>query len=433
MKFAGACLFLVSLLCSSSASADQYCFTIKFKSDYENCPGNTTSMFWEPACTFLWSVPERSPRKLVVELWDKDNTNSDDFIGEYTLNPSTEEATSFCLGFTWDGVARGEAAPDVYLRTRFEVRDGSGSSFSSKACESDNSPNDSCSNEAIENWRNYAVTNCVSCTSPVTLVFNSDPAGYYNRIAMVMHSAAAFEDRFASSTHRQNNHYYWIDGDACSGACVYAQRKWISMPLSSARRWGTPTHEAGHLMHKQALDENGFPGQPCGCSGGVCNPNGHSMTGASNERCATTEGFAHYIHAVSWWNPSASASRPEKDGYSIEGGGGTTSSSCFTNSEIELEVARTFWDYDDSNNEGTQGAPASGDDSSNRPTSSILQVWRDFPNGTANHASDEDEDANPSSTWPEDACNLEDYAANANDSQFNDAMDHNATSCQQTG
>ena len=205
--------------------------------------------------------------------------------------------------------------------------------------------------------------------------------------------------------------------------------------IGRTERWDTPTHETGHSFHVQALQEDNFPGLSCGCiagDNGCFNPNGHIIDQPSNERCATTEGFAHYVHAVSWWSPNNSLSRPTKNGKSIEGGTTTTNSNCSVNSEIELEIARTFWDYDDANNEADMPSPGVGADPVNGTTTTIINGWTNFVDGFGNHQSDEDED-DPEEDWPENALNMQDYVFNVSDGQnFADSMSHNATQCVST-
>ena len=433
-------LAAVGILAFMSTSArafnGEYCFELYFKSDYANCPGDTNGMKWVPGCTSFFVAPNRTPNKFEVELWDKDTTNSDDFIGTYLLTYSNEENLGVCLQFSWDPVARGEAAPDVFIRTDFLVRGNATAPFKSQACEVDDSASgDSCSDQLSATWRTYAMTDCTNCTEPSVLLFSPDQASFVNRAAMILHSAGVYEAAFDSWSVRSKNTWFWIDGDRCEGACTFSRGRWVSMPFSSIQRWDTPTHETGHSFHVQALQEDNFPGLSCGCiagDNGCFNPNGHIIDQPSNERCATTEGFANYVHAVSWWSPNNSLSRPTKNGKSIEGGTTTTNSNCSVNSEIELEIARTFWDYDDANNEADMPSPGVGADPVNGTTTTIINGWTNFVDGFGNHQSDEDED-DPEEDWPENALNMQDYVFNVSDGQnFADSMSHNATQCVST-
>lgn len=417
---AAAGIFVVALaLGAAPAKADLFCFELYFKSDYQNCPSNQNGMLWPVTC----NASNRTPRNLVVELFDMDNSGGDDFIGEYTLAFTDDESQQVCLEFSWDPVARGETSPDPFIRTDFKVKNPSSSATRfSQACDIDDSPGSSCSDLVSESWRSFAVTNCSgSCTSGTTLVFNTDPTGTFNQTAMVMHGAGRYEQIFGLSSLRESDIFYHMGGvrSGCATVCQF-QQNWVNYPFgSSTRRWDVPTHEAGHSHQKQLFQQQNLTGTAC--------PSPHIQTDTTTGACATREGYATYIHAVSWWSAGNSASRPTMVGVSIEGdsifgGSDPTKSTCLANSDVEIEVARTFWDLDDINNEGQADSPGVGDDSENQSQTSIQQGWRNVPNGTGNHQNDE---------AGNNANNLKDYlSVNFTTTDIAGSMLHNATDCQ---
>ena len=94
---------------------------------------------------------------------------------------------------------------------------------------------------------------------------------------------------------------------------------------------------------------------------------------AEHESCATTEGWADYVAAVSWYEPDNFSTVPIAWGFDVEEPI-PVDSVCADNGGIELQVAKAFWDLDDWNNE-VGGVPV-GLTLSMTHTLRYTRVWR---------------------------------------------------------
>jgi hypothetical protein len=128
----------------------------------------------------------------------------------------------------------------------------------------------------------------------------------------------------------------------------------------------------------------------------------HSFTSIEAESCVTTEGFANYAGAVAWWSPSNASSNPQCWGTSFETAAPNLGT-CSDNTQIELQAAKAFWDLDDANNEAGSGAATGDDDLRDESSTTIMNGWDRFPNGTANREDFENDN---------DGVNVRDYFGN---------------------
>jgi hypothetical protein len=111
----------------------------------------------------------------------------------------------------------------------------------------------------------------------------------------------------------------------------------------------------------------------------------HGLTTVETQSCATTEGWAGYAGAVAWWDPNHADSEPIWWGKTFEDATpyGATAAE---NAGIEMQVARAFWDLDDTDNSDLGTGLGLGDDDLLAYSSvDIAEGWLEFPNGTGNH------------------------------------------------
>jgi hypothetical protein len=130
-----------------------------------------------------------------------------------------------------------------------------------------------------------------------------------------------------------------------------------------------------------------------------------SSVGVYPDSGATTEGWAMYVAAVSWYDPAQTMvggnfvepiNHTATGIYNLETQSVPGGFTCAQSSGMPLQVARAFWDLDDIHNEGG--------DASNHSTAWLVNRWDEFPNGDDNREDFEDH---------ENGVNMYDYAANA--------------------
>ncbi len=97
-----------------------YCLRLRFYDQYKEAPSSSDLPWWRPRGdnnlhNFLG---------LEVQLWDRDGGSSsdDDYIKSVWLYNSAD-GNYFCTSFSWDQYANGESYPDVYIKTRYRVKD----------------------------------------------------------------------------------------------------------------------------------------------------------------------------------------------------------------------------------------------------------------------------------------------------------------------
>jgi hypothetical protein len=131
-------------------------------------------------------------------------------------------------------------------------------------------------------------------------------------------------------------------------------------------------HELGHAIQKQEFDTDDLRNE-CGGS--------HTLVSVEADSCATAEGFADYVAAVSWYEPNDTATVPFAFGYNLETNT-LTNSVCVLNRGIELQAVKAFWDMDDFHNEGGVGGSYGSNDHDSWSSTDIAMGWRQFPHGT---------------------------------------------------
>lgn len=170
------------------------------------------------------------------------------------------------------------------------------------------------------------------------------------------------------------------DDPDCPNGCAL-DRYNFGIELAAARDGDLPPHELGHLLQMQEFGKQ----IPQSVLRSDCSLGGSWWDVGSDEydSCATTEGFASYVAAVSLWDPGVAAATPIYSGISVELAN-VQSSNCSANRGKAGQVMKAFWDLDDVNDD-VSVLPGSGNDYSNRSTTSIVEAWDTFTNGTGDH------------------------------------------------
>jgi hypothetical protein len=359
-----------------------YCIRVTYYDDFQSCPADTTGMFWwRPYCSDSKSVNFHG---LVLELYDQDDTSSDDYIGSFATNYSDADSYS-CVSFTWDPSLRGEDFPELYVRTEFQVADSEFSSpYQGHLCAKDDSGGGICTEQFGYTWRSTYEPNAQG-TVFADKYFGT-ATNVWNQRAMQMASLQKFLRTFQGVGMAADLNVLW-DGDHCDDedgnpwSCTI-NATWIQLGSQHYQRWDAAAHEAGHAYQMQLLLQPfALPGEAC--------PSVHSLTVASNADCATREGWAEFVSVITWFGMSSEKDKatPYLNWVAMEGSD-SVSTSCTTNANTEAQVARAFWDLFDSN--------ADGDDTASIAYSrwDLTSVWKAFPPGADNAESGEEVNSN---------------------------------------
>lgn len=210
-----------------------------------------------------------------------------------------------------------------------------------------------------------------NCTFPLYVISNYDPpysGGTYYPVlptAYVMDiyvSAAGVVDRFLADYYENANpkHYFelWSTGQESQGGFTATDWNDVSnypiMALTSvsARSKFETAHEFGHGIMLDLVNDE-FTRD---CSFGSGDADNHTMTGREYQSCASTEGFAHFVSAVTWNDigaDNASGVYVDVDDvttmteYSAEYGSEKILDYCTncTSYGVEWDWLRFLWDY----------------------------------------------------------------------------------------
>jgi len=406
-------LVLVTLVAgwSSAASATNrtVCFDLLIQdSERTNCPGPGTPGI-RRACRAGEFVPGfQYPVGFEYRLYDKDGAAPDDLIGTWVLGASG----SRCVTFDWEGGGYGggevETHPDVYLvatNRAFAV----GSDFTTKVsivtANGVKYPNVSFRDYPFGSGDAAVAVDCAPGTQcwmnpSGGLVMNVFKGTAYSNAVLALDSAQlalqiyhdVMDDGEIKVEYPTDNPGV-IGGNARSRFLIE-----FNGTAPDILKGADVAHEVGHLVQMMMFEQDALI-DDCSAFGP-----GHALTGPEFESCATTEGWADYVAAVSWWDPSNTQSVPFLWGFDFEEEDPIVASSCFLNKGIEGMVARAFWDLDDSrsypsetpgkldlNGDGvretlvdTNGDGNPEDDVSNLSTTSIATRWDSFADGTSN-------------------------------------------------
>lgn len=411
---------LLSALLAGSAHAEPRtaCWRLTFRDTRVDCPGPGTAgakATCAPDSGFSDAVGHR------VELWDKDRDGEDEHIGTWVITgPGVQ-----CATFEWEDAryARGEANPDVYLVYRNEARNtsGTGAIVSARTAARER--------YAATTWRNGQGDEpdrfvAVECTPgrecdvfPGGYLFPTrDQATDVAQVIMAVDSAQKALQTFSTLMSSSTVTIEFPTTDpACTTACSYDQTR-IGVPAGLAVDGDRLAHEMGHALQKQLFQQDRLRDD---CSWGTP---GWTMGTDDVEwqSCATTEGWAAYVGAVSWYEPNNFETVPFYGGQNLETAA-PAQTTCRNNRWLPLQVAKAFWDIDDWNDERGASPAAESDDVTSYTTLSIARGWGNFASGTDDRQSLEE---------GRNAVNLWDYDFNIDvaDETF---FDHNCMQDQQ--
>lgn len=336
------------------------------------------------------------------DIYDYDSDGSDDYIGRFQVRFSGLQ----CYTFPWEGepYQGGETHPDLFVKFINVVQSTTGGNTVQAVDEDWNVFGNT-------SWRNVTrYDNCAgTCTNLDDHIVSSDSTSYSGaRMAAldsVQHTLEVYEQVMSEDILMSMvpcEHPCANDGQALDRGRVV-----VSQP--HGRKAMTAPHEIGHCLQMQLFDRDGLMIN-CEKSG-----SGHSPLSDEWESCATAEGWADYVAAVSWWDPDNSGSTPDYDANSLETAA-PSQAVCSDNSSRQLQVSRAFWDLDDANNEGGESpANTNHDDIYNSSSQFIANGWQEFATGNQNR---QDFEGYPFDD--EDAVNIWDYYYN-NEGRFADS------------
>ncbi|MEQ9503186.1 MAG: hypothetical protein RIT81_40340 [Deltaproteobacteria bacterium] len=377
----------------------------------------------------------------LFELWDKDSTGSDEFIGRFIKTTDGEG----CATFEWENsvpdIDLGEANPDVYVKYINEVRHTGLNGDKVRALD------ETASSYPVISWRNgdgtdpdaFVAVNC-QAGAPCDLL----PAG--SALAITASNTTDRSDRVLALDTAQRALETFnaeFDGTAsgviemvfpcvngttpnttCPGGGSAQDRgRFIINTGAVATNGRSSAHELGHLLMFTEFHRDGLAFDYS------LNGSGWSRTGTEFESAAVMEAWADFSSAVSWWDDNNSGSLPRVAGLGVETAA-PINATCSANSGIELQSVKGFWDLVDSNNEAAAGA-ASWADSFNTSPRALSDAWDRFASGTGNR------DDNEPSGGDSNGRNLRDFYHNNSSvfgtGFFTSLMNHNCTGTQDNG
>ena len=405
---------------AAQAATRTICYDLLFKDERTDCPTSADAGV-RRACQEndynFTSAPDGTythPVGSHIEIWDRDWNSDDEYIGTWYIGGTGTR----CVTFEWEGASysKGEANPDIYIKWKSKTQATVTGAKTVQAID------DTGANQPNISWRSYQFDNCTrgsTCTFPYYLLISTDATtergGYAQVLDSTQHALEVYNSYLdhnievvypGPSSFASSQTKFTIGGTSADNRALMAQ---------------SSTHEMGHVLQMQLFNQN-YLRNNCNLGGST-----HSLTSEEYESCATTEGWAGYVAAVSLWNPNNTGSRPSRWGLDFENAT-PFSSTCSDNGSYELQVIRAFWDLDDANNEAAS-SPAAIDDLYNSSSTFIASGWGQFANGTGNR--DDYESGN-------DGVNVWDYYYN-NSSRFGNATNarhtllyHNCLSSQAT-
>jgi hypothetical protein len=426
----GLFLSLVALSAPHGAEAANRtaCYFVQIYDQRGICPGEGDDGVRRAGHYALSPDPARSDAVgFRLELWDKDSSGGDDFIMTVVVGGEGRR----CATFNWEGsdaqIGDSEAHPDVYVKVRQEVRatDGTGvivgarteddgaafpvSSF--RSC--GGAGGDLC--VAVDCLPGH---NCeagdgialITSVSPFTEAGNA-----IRSIDSAQRTLEVFGDQINDSL---DTDFFFFDRsaiDLCEGpsGCT-GDRATVLEAFQGADDCGVASHEMGHVLQMREF-------VPQDKLRSDCSEGGWDPTEETTDSCATSEGWAMYVSAVSWFDPEETSDTTSL-GDDLEKAA-IDAPSCSVASGMPIQVAKAFWDMDDAANESGVGTTAGDDDSSDLATRFLLNQWDDFPDGLVNRADFE---------TGEDGVNIWDYRFNAPIGDEETFIDHNCLRAQAT-
>lgn len=376
-------VLLSALLAGSAHAATRtVCWQLGLRDTRINCPAPGTpgaKATCAPASGYTDAVGHR------VQLWDKDRDGTDELIGTWVgTSPGVQ-----CGTFEWENArySRGEANPDVYIRYTNEARSitGTGSIVAARTGTGGLYPATTWRNGSGGNADRYVAVECLpdrECDvfPEGFLVPTTDQATNLAQAIMAVDSAQKTIQTFSTVMDDSTVTIEFPTTDRnCMTACAYSRTR-IGVPAGLAVEGDRMAHEMGHVLQMQRFQRDSLR-DDCSWNGGGW---AFNTTGVEWQSCATTEGWASYVGAVSWYEPGDTRTVPFVFGQNIETAA-PADAVCGDNIWLALQAAKAFWDIDDQNDEAGAGAAAGQNDVTHYTTLSIARGWGNFPAGTANH------------------------------------------------
>lgn len=384
----------IAMIGEAAAANRTVCYRLQLRDDRENCPTSGVTGARRPCNPGGYTDMVGHQ----IELWDKDWSSDDEFIGRWYIAGGGTR----CITFAWEGqpYQKGEANPDVYIRyvnrvnrtgysnyVQVEGRDATGGAIGATS------------------WRNgnasdpdrYVAMNCAAgATCQIlpssSLVPTNDIASDRAQRTMSLDSAQHALQVFGEDMNTNIILKYPTGGSKTTARDTFEISSTRGDDAQSA------AHEMGHVAQMQQFGQDNLR-DACGDS--------HSFTSIEAESCVTTEGFANYAGAVAWYDPDTLNTDPQRWGTSFETAA-PNKATCADNTEIELQAAKAFWDLDDATNEAGVAPAAGSNDLRNDSSTFIMDGWDVFADGTSNRQDYENDN---------DGVNVRDYRAN-NSSRF---------------
>jgi hypothetical protein len=377
-----AAISVMTMAAEAIAAPREVCFSLKFADGRYNCPNPGTSVL--RGCQAGSDVDAIGHQ---VELWDKDDDSPDDLIGTWYIGgPGTQ-----CITFEWENapVSAGEPNPDIFLRYINRInRTGYSNYIYTEAVRTDGSAHPGTT------WRNgeagdpdrYVARECTAGRTCYIfpagyLLPTSDVASERARRIMALDSAQHTLQVFGEIMNRNARLHYPGRAD-CTTSCA-PDRESFHIHVTQGADGILTGHEIGHLIQMQVFGQDNLT-DDLSKNGS----NGWSLTSDEYDSGATTEGWASYVGAASWFEPNNASTNPI--GWSVNfDAAAPTASTCSGNRGIPLPVARAFWDLDDWNNEAGAGVAGSWNDRLAYGTLDIVRGWQHFADGSNNRQNDE--------------------------------------------
>jgi hypothetical protein len=421
---------------SALAANRTVCFDIEIRDARTRCPSPVspeTGALRECNTRQSGSDSFGDIKGFIYELWDKDSGtgSNDDLINTYWLSGTGAR----CATFEWEAIAGGEANPDVYIVLKNAVRGSSGGE-ELQARHGDGST------YTETTWRDgesglpdkYTAVDCTTggnCNidSLSVLLPTDTVTSQKSLMLMVLDSGQRALEAFDGSMNGGGTITAEVDQDAdfavsCPTACA-VDRTTIRVPTDTstgALHGDRVTHELGHVFQMREFGQDFLTND---CTRGTSPPvNNWSVASTEFNSCATTEGWASYVAAASWYDSENAGTIPLYANTNLESatmlGGAST---CATADDFPGQAAKAFWDMDDVNNESGVSPAAGQDDGNDLTRDFLLNQWDDFPNGTANRDDGESD---------VDGVNLWDYRFNAPIGDEETFIQHNCEQNQDT-
>lgn len=390
MKASTICTTTILFLATgmSTAHAVDVCGTIKFWDD-RSITSNRDGSFLPT----LGSNKNAYAYAVTIQVMDMDGSciddaagcseTDDDELGEVT---TSEEDGSYCV----TGLELNE---DIYLRTEYTGADFIISPDSDTAISVSTARYDDVTSNLTFNWNITCVDDARNATngecdsqSDVDTYF-SDERDWSVLAASVVRVFSAYTSSARLNGHDNQVTVYYPSGPSsqCSGK---AGSSWgydsICVSSGFVLNNHVVAHEVGHLIHRRAINDSSS------LSNGSCTSgdNWDSHSTVDGQKCATSEGWAHFVAVSSHFSDDSDGTGGGYPYYRettkvVEGdttrGNSGSSESCVSDSDnphtARGNVARWYWDLFDSTNETSS-------DNANYTLSLLTSTWDEFPAGT---------------------------------------------------